>query len=159
MNTREISKWQFGNKTAQRHEHSDHTHFWPHTISRRQFARTAAGAAVTGAAFASGLFKPALAVTHGSGEPLPLPGGSPVLGGGFHVFGPAVFDPIDAEPATITDLNGFVGLTYISGMVTQTNTKTGEERTLPFVDSDMRFMKGVFKGTDGRVHQGAFALV
>jgi hypothetical protein len=30
---------------------------------------------------------------------------------------------------------------------------------LPFVDSDMRFMKGVFRGTDGRIHQGAFALV
>jgi hypothetical protein len=75
------------------------------------------------------------------------------------VFGPAAFDPIDAEPATITDFNGFDGLAYISGTVTQTNTATGEVRTLPFVESDMRFMKGVFIGTDGRTHQGAFALV
>ncbi len=81
------------------------------------------------------------------------------MGGAFHVFAPALPDPIDAEPATITDFNGFDGLAYISGTVTQTNTATDEVRTLPFVDSDMRFMKGVFRGTDGRIHRGAFALV
>lgn len=75
------------------------------------------------------------------------------------LFGPGLIDPIDAEPSTITDFNGFVGLAYISGMVTRTNTATGEERTLPFVNSDMRFMKGVFRGTDGRMHHGAFAFV
>jgi hypothetical protein len=68
-------------------------------------------------------------------------------------------DPIDAEPSTITNLNGFVGLAYISGMVTQTNTKTGATARYPFQNSDMRFMQGNFRGTDGRVHQGAFALV
>jgi hypothetical protein len=91
--------------------------------------------------------------------PVPIPGGSPFLGGAYHVFGPAAFDPIDAEPITITNLNGFVGLAYISGMVTQTNTRTGEVLRLPFVNSDMRFMQGDFRGTDGRVHQGAFAFV
>jgi hypothetical protein len=78
------------------------------------------------------------------------------------VFGPTPdgsFDPIDAEPSTITNFNGFVGLAYISGTVTRTNTATGEVLTLPFVDSDMRFMKGVFRGTDGRLHHGAFAFV
>jgi hypothetical protein len=75
------------------------------------------------------------------------------------VFGPGLIDPADAEPSSITDFNGFIGLAFISGMVTRTNTKTGEVRTLPFVNSDMRFMKGVFKGTDGRTHQGAFAFV
>ena len=68
-------------------------------------------------------------------------------------------DPVDAEPATITDFNGFVGLAYISGTVAQTNPATGEVRRLPFVNNDMRFMKGVFRGTDGQIHQGAFALV
>jgi hypothetical protein len=43
--------------------------------------------------------------------------------------------------------------------VTQINTKTGETQLLPFVDSDMRFMTGVFRGMDGRIHQGAFAFV
>jgi hypothetical protein len=69
------------------------------------------------------------------------------------------FDPIDAEPSTITNLNGFVGLAYISGMVTQINTKTGATARYPFRDSDMRFMQGNFRGTDSRVHQGAFAFV
>jgi hypothetical protein len=78
------------------------------------------------------------------------------------VFAPAPtagFDPIDAEPITITNFNGFVGLSYTSGMVTQTNTKSGEVLRLPFVDSDMRFMQGDFRGADGRVHEGTFALV
>jgi len=44
-------------------------------------------------------------------------------------------------------------------MVTQNNNKTGEKSRLPFVGSDMRFMQGLYKGQDGRMHQGAFALV
>jgi len=107
----------------------------------------------------TGFWKPGLALGSQSSSPVPIPGATPVLGGVFHVFGPAAFDPIDAEPSTITDFNGFDGLAYLSGQVTQTNTATGEVRTLPFVDSDMRFMKGVFRGTDGKIHHGAFALV
>lgn len=98
-------------------------------------------------------------MAHESYEPVPIPGGTPVLGGTFHVFGPGLLDPPDAEPSTITDFNGFVGLAYISGEVARTNTKTGEVLTLPFVNSDMRIMTGVFRGTDGEVHQGAFAYV
>jgi hypothetical protein len=75
------------------------------------------------------------------------------------VFGPAAFDPLDAEPVTITNLNASVGLAYVSGMVTETNTKTGEVVRLPFVNSDMRFMPGVFRGTDGKVHPGALRLL
>jgi len=126
-------------------------------VSRRQFARTAAGSAFA-AAVGSGLWNSSL-VEAASFAPVPIPGGSPALGGAYHVFGPAAFDPIDAEPITITNLNAFVGLAYISGMVTRTNAKTGEVVRLPFVDSDMRFMQGVFRGTDGKVHQGAFAFV
>jgi hypothetical protein len=75
------------------------------------------------------------------------------------VFGPAAFDPVDAEPITITNFNGFVGLAYISGMVTQTNTKTGQKTRYPFVNSDMRFMQGAFRGTDGRIHQATFGFI
>jgi hypothetical protein len=78
------------------------------------------------------------------------------------VFGPSPdgsFDPIDAEPATITNFHGFVGLAYISGTVQRTNRHTGEVRILPMIGSDMRFMTGVFGGSDGRLHEGAFALV
>jgi hypothetical protein len=127
-------------------------------MSRRQFSRTAAGAVVL-SSLGTSLWNPRAVQASGSFAPVPIPGGSPALGGAFHVFGPAAFDPIDAEPVTITNLNGFVGLAYISGMVTQTNTKTNQISRLPFVDSDMRFMQGDFRGADGRIHQGAFAFV
>jgi hypothetical protein len=133
----------------------------PPLITRRQFARGAAGTAVLGAALGSGLFKPGLADTRMSFAPVPIPGGTPLLGGSFHVFAPAPTggDPIDAEPITITNFNGFVGLSYTSGMVTQTNTQTGETLRLPFLSADMRFMQGEFRGADGRIHHGTFALV
>ena len=127
-------------------------------ISRRQFVRNTAGTAVLGATFGS-LWRPALAEAKTSFAPVPIPGGSPVLGGSYHVFGPAAIDPIDAEPSTITNFKGFVGLAYISGMVTQTNVKTGEKLRLPFLDSDMRFMKGEFQGTDRRMHHAVFAFI
>lgn len=132
-----------------------------HAWSRRQFVRTAAGAAVIGATWGAGLWRPRTVMAHNDHAPVHIPGGSPLLGGTFHVFGPGFpgFDPADAEPSTITDFNGFIGLAYISGTVTRTNTKTSEVRTLPFVDSDMRFMQGVFRGTDGQVHQGTFGFV
>jgi hypothetical protein len=127
-------------------------------MSRRRFAGTTVGTALLGA-LGSELWRPTMAKATASFAPIPIPGGSPVLGGSYHVFGPAAFDPVDAEPITITNFNGFVGLAYISGMVTQTNTKTGVTMRVPFVDSDMRFMQGNVRGTDGRVHQGAFAFV
>src|ERR1700747_3606025 len=129
----------------------------PVPMSRRQLARTAAGSAFV-AAVGSRLWTPSL-VEAASFAPVPIPGGSPALGGSYHVFGPAAFDPVDAEPVTITNLDAFVGLAYISGMVTQTNVKTGEKARYPFVDSDMRFMEGNFRGTDGRLHQATFAFI
>lgn len=139
----------------------------PSGMTRRQFTRAAAGTAALGGALGSGLFKSGLANERASSAPIPsfapipIPGGTPALNGYYHVFGPAsqLGDPIDAEPITITNLNGFVGLAYISGMVTRTNTKTGEKLRLPFLDSDMRFMKGEFRGTDGNIHEATFALV
>jgi len=155
------------------HPPASHTHnplhLSSHAISRRQFVRAAMGTFAVGAAFSTGVIKPVLAFG-GQGSlvpPVPIPGGSPTLAGIFHnlfhVFGPGPagigLDPIDAEPITITDFNGFIGLAYLNGTVTQTNTVTSEVQTLPFIASDMRFMKGVSQGTDGRIHQGAFALV
>jgi len=162
MNMRDIPKTEFAIKAGvHRHDHShaDHVHIWPHAMSRRQFIRTAAIATGMGATLGAGMWRPRLAKAQQSDEPVPIPGGTPFLGGDFHLFGPGSIDPVDAEPATITDFNGFVGLAYLSGTVTQTNTKTGEVLTLPFVNSDMRFMKGVFRGTDERIHHGAFAFV
>jgi len=131
--------------------HKDHIHPWPNVMSRRQFTRTV-GAAV-------GLPSLLQAQAKGSSPPVPIPGGTPVLGGGFHVFGPNAIDPINAEPASITDFNGFVGLAYIDGTVTRTNRLNGAVVTLPMIGSDMRFMTGVYKGVDGRTHQGSFAFI
>ena len=156
MNFRDIAMWESIVK-ANPHRHTRHAPFWQQTMSRRAFARTAAGTAVVGATLGSGLWK-AEAKPPGSSEPVPIPGGFQCGGKTFHVFGLGNGDP-DLEPITITDFNGFVGLAYISGMVTETNTKTGRSRRLPFLDADMRFMQGVFRDTEGRVQQGAFALV
>ncbi|MGC2203082.1 MAG: hypothetical protein WA633_23450, partial [Stellaceae bacterium] len=148
-------------------KHYDQTHDTPGArqhracMTRRQLARTATGTVLFGGALGAGLLKPALA-SNWSFAPVPIPGGSPGLGGFYHVFGPSPTmggDPIDAEPSTITNLDGFVGLAYISGMVTRINTKTRERLRLPFQNSDMRFMKGNFRGTDGEIHQSTFALV
>jgi len=129
-----------------------------HAVSRRYFLKIA-GAVGLGATLASEFWQPLTAAAKTDGSPVHIPGGTPVLGGAFHLFGPASIDPPDAEPSTITDFNGSLGLAYISGTVSQTNTVTGEVRTLPFLDSDMRFMKGVYRGTDGQIHQGTFGLV
>ena len=159
MNFRALPDWKLTSLTngLNPNRHDIPVRRLPVLISRRQFARTAAGSAFA-AAVGSRLWTPSL-VEAASFAPVPIPRGSPVLGGAYHVFGPAAFDPIDAEPVTITNLDASVGLAYVSGMVTQTNTKTGEVVRLPFVDSDMRFMQGVFRGTDGKVHPGAFAFV
>ena len=127
-------------------------------MSRRQFARTAAGVAAAGAAFGLGTSK---AAASAPGDPVPIPGGDPKLGGIFHVFGPSPdgLSPIDAEPITITNFNGFVGLAYIDGQVQRTNKRTKETVILPMISSDMRFMSGVYRGADERIHQGAFAFV
>lgn len=164
MNIRDIPTWKLASKpTAHHHSHRQpgHAHVWHHAMSRRQFIRTAAGVAAVGTALGAGVWRPGQAKAHHAHEPVPIPGGTPVFDGDFHVFGPGFpgFDPPDAEPSTITDFNGFLGLAYISGEVTRTNTATGEVRTLPFVNNDMRFMKGIFRGTDGRMHHGAFAFI
>ncbi len=80
----------------------------------------------------------------------------PILQGGIpgapafrvHLFGPG------KEPSTITDFNGYVGVTDVQGMAT--NAATGERF---LVDTDMRFMDGVYVGVDGRVHRGTFGFV
>ncbi|OAI39789.1 hypothetical protein AYO38_07040 [bacterium SCGC AG-212-C10] len=101
----------------------------------------------------------------GAGDPRPIPGGSPglaaALGELFHVYAPGIpgLDDANAEPSTITDFDGVVGLAYISGMVRRTNTVTGEVLDLPFVDSDMRFMKGTYRDMAGKMRGGAFAFI
>jgi len=156
MNIRSIQSEEFVRRARAYHEarHSG--------MSRRQFLKTA-GATVIGAglgtALGSRLWSTNPAYAHGSHEPVPIPGGTPAVGGLIHIFGPGTLDPPDAEPSSITDFNGFVGVGFINGTVTRTNTQTGEVRTLPMISSDMRFMKGEYRGMDGQFHNGTFGFI
>jgi hypothetical protein len=74
--------------------------------------------------------------------------------GAYHIFGGP-----GEEPSSIGNFKGSVGIAFIDGTVTRTNVNTGEEVSLPFTDTDMRFMTGVLRGTDGQEHPGTFGLV
>jgi hypothetical protein len=157
-----LSGWDSSRLSHPAPPHAGHSHSWRQALSRRQFLRTT-GTALLGAglgtASGSKLWSSPLASAPSAYEPIPIPGGTPFLGGGYHVFGPGTIDPADAEPSSITDFDGFVGISFTSGTCTRTNTQTGEVLTLPFVNNDMRFMRGVFRGMDGEIHQGAFGFV
>jgi hypothetical protein len=141
--------------------HQGHRH-----LSRRHFLQAAAGTTALGAVWGSTLLRPAsVAASKPNAAPQPIPGGSPGIAGAFgtlfHVYAPGSpgLDARDAEPATITDFDGVVGLAYVSGMVTRTNTRTHAVDRLPFTDSDMRFMSGVYRDTAGHVQQGTFGFI
>src|SRR5690348_7795091 len=119
-------------------------------ICRRLFIR---GIGAAGAALALGVAPPltrhAIAGQAGS-NPVPIPGGNPdpLSGLIFHAFGPGPGN-LNDEPSTISNFDGLVGLAYISGTCTRTNVNTGESRSLPFMNNDMRFMSGRYQGADG----------
>jgi hypothetical protein len=96
-----------------------------------------------------------------SAAPVPIPGGvfipNPFGGPDVHVNLPGPLDStvpgVGGEPSSITDFNGFVGVAKIDG----TGTDASGHSLLWEVD--LRFMKGVYRGADGRFHEGAFAFV
>jgi hypothetical protein len=127
----------------------------PSDIDRRGFLRNAAGVAA-GAVAGSSLLSPlgAQAVTT-SAEPNPIPGGTSIPPFGFfHFFLPAK----GAEPSTITDFRGFVGIAQVGGTGVGTDTPEDPDVGLVF-DVDLRFMKGTFVGKDGKRHRGTFGFV
>jgi hypothetical protein len=93
--------------------------------------------------------------------PLPIPGGllvpNPFGGpdGHFNQPGPAdsTVPGVGGEPITITDFNGFIGVVRVDGTGTD-----GSGNPLLW-EADLRFMQGVYRGVDGSVHRGTFALV
>jgi hypothetical protein len=123
-------------------------------ISRRSFVR-GTGALVAAAA-AGRAVSPQTAYAAGA-DPVPVPG-SPNLAP-FSVWAPIFVDSIDADPSSITNFNGVSALAYVSGTVHRTNMLTGEVDVLPFVDADMRFMQGVYRGIDGQARAGTFGFV
>jgi hypothetical protein len=140
------------------HRYVGHAHFWERAmLSRRQFITTSVGA--TGAVLSSGLWLPAVAHAGENDHvaPRPIPGGIQFPFAGtevFHVFGPVH----GAEPSTIFDFKGFVGVAHIQGTGTGTNTLTGTTTPLLF-DVDNRFMKGIYVGVDGKKHTGTFGFI
>ena len=125
-------------------------------VSRRGFMQTSTGVLAAGAVFGRQLLRPVVAHAAGS-DPIPVPG-SPNFAP-FHVWAPVAVDSIDAEPATITNFNGVAGIAYLNGTVRRTNMLTGHTDVLPFMDADMRFMQGVYRGADGMPRQGTFGFV
>jgi hypothetical protein len=72
----------------------------------------------------------------------------------FHVFLPGT----GSEPSTITDFNGFAGVSVTQGTWSATGTPTGGVFSGVW-EADTRFMDGLFVGTDGLRRQGAFGFV
>jgi hypothetical protein len=133
-----------------------------HSVSRRRFFGTAAGAAL-----ASGLWTPLRALSLDDDDPTPdltpkpIPGGVSPFGVFIHHFPlPAPGTPLDqiTDPSQIFDFNGFVGGTRIRGSGTGTDTTTGATTPLNF-QADMGFMKGSYIGQGGGRHHGTFGFI
>ncbi len=133
--------------------HRGHRHV-SMAISRRQFLGTAAGAA--GLLLGSSLLSPARAAV--CADPRPIPGGFAEFGHFYHQCYPDQDTADTEDPSTITDFNGHIGLAYVQGMGTHTDKMTGTVSHLPY-RVDLRFMKGVYVGQDGKQHHGAFAAI
>ncbi len=125
------------------------SHHARHTMSRRAFMGTMAGAA--GAAVGAGLMpSTVLAAKPPASDPVPTTSTfEPVPGIVFHLS----FFGAGLDPSSITDFNGFVGVADVRG----TGVDNHGDQLL--YDTDMRFMSGVYVGVDGRVHKGTFGFV
>jgi hypothetical protein len=135
------------------HRHRGHTHV-SMVMSRRHFLGAAAGAA--GLLLGSSLLSPARASV--CADPRHIPGGFADFGHFYHQRYPDQVAADTEDPSTITDFNGHIGLAYVQGMGTHTDKMTGIVSHLPY-RVDLRFMKGVFVGQDGKQHHGAFAAI
>jgi hypothetical protein len=129
--------------------------------SRGKFLRSTAGAAAIGAAASVGLLRPGRALAGpGIGLVEPIPSTLEFFPGvESHVLAPPDFLGPDSDPATVYNFQGDSALAYINGTCDRRNRKTGETRELPYLFSDMRFMKGAFRGHDGHIRNGSFGFV
>lgn len=132
------------------------SHHSQHGLSRRAFLGGAAATAA-GASLGTGLLWPAAgsaaSLSHRGQLPKPTTAILTVNGINFHAssFGPT------ADPSSITDFKGFVGVADVRGKGTARHSD-GRVETLLF-DTDMRFMKGTYVGLDGHVHHATFGFV
>ncbi len=127
-------------------------------IPRRQFLATAAGA--IGAVAVSQLWLPGLvrAADTGATLPKPIPGGRtapPAPEVFFHEYPVARGN----EPIVITDFRGYFGVGSMGvAPAMRTDKKTGATASLLW-RAEMRFMKGIYVGSDGQEHRGTFGFV
>ena len=118
-----------------------------HGLSRRTLLK--AGVATTALIATTGIMSDGSAAKSATPSPVPA---NPAFGG-LHVYS---VDP-SMEPSAITNFHGRVGAAVVDGSgIWKVDGKAPE--TLLF-DTDMRFMQGTFRGTDGRDHTGTFAFV
>ena len=151
-------------------------------VSRRRFFGVGVGAA--GGVLGSSIWTPARgdedrarqAANRPCPEQNPIPhinrAAGPQTFGSFHFFfpgpvdgSPAASDPEPApahaagrDPSLIFDFEGVIGQADLDMSGVGTDLVTGAKSDYTF-HTDMRFMKGRFVGTDGRVHRGAFAFI
>ncbi len=125
-------------------------------LSRRGLGLGALGATLVGSGTAIADDRPNRRQLPWTFAPVPIQGGTAGFGpsGAYHVFGGP-----GQENATISNFKGSIGSALINGNVTRTNIKTGEQEYFPFNSANMRFMTGMFKGTDEQEHPGTFAFV
>lgn len=122
-------------------------------LSRRQLLQRAAVA--LGGAAGVGLLDPTSAFGRPARAPRPIPGGFDQdfnivpTDASLHFLPPG----IGFEMSTITDFNGVVGGSETRG------TAHSSDRTTYSFDTDMRFMRGVYVGLDGRAHYGSFGFI
>jgi hypothetical protein len=108
-------------------------------------------------------------VALGGATPLPIPlplslAANPF--GGMDIYqnfqGPADANPqvtplLGNEPNQITNFNGFFGGVRVQG--DGIGHQGNEADHSFFWDADLRFMKGVYQGLDGRLYRGTFVEV
>ena len=126
---------------------------WAARFSRRQLLRR--GVVMFGGVAGAGLLDAGSGLARPLGAPRPIPGGfdqnfnivpNDAL---LHLLPPG----IGFEMSTITDFNGVIGGSETRG------TARGSDGTKYSFDTDMRFMRGVYVGLDGRVHHGSFGFI
>lgn len=140
----------------------------PMPVSRRSFFTTAAAAA-GGALLLDASIPAKLEADENPGTcgspglcdfPIPIPHvGAP----GLHFFFPGPVEGVNADtghdPSLIFNFKGFIGQAdFVPILGTGTNLNTGDTAPYTF-HADIRFMKGVFVGTDGAERRGSFAFI
>ncbi len=103
-------------------------------------------------ALLSKFWMPGLVSAAAMGGPKPIPGGISMMNHQFHVFLP---EPGN-EPSTITDFDGLIGLSVVRGTCTRAK---GSATAKLLYETDMRFMKGRYRGADGKEAAGTFGFV